>query len=67
MLNKRVKPWFRPGSPIAAKNGCTCAVLDNGGGAGYLGDGEKYGWWVQSGCPLHAPYMKGSEDVQENK
>lgn len=42
-----------PGSKDAIEDGCTCPVLDNGHGAGHLGDGEKYGWWKNADCPLH--------------
>ena len=46
-----------PGSDEAIAKGCICAVLDNCHGRGHLGDGEKYGWWVTEGCPLHAPRL----------
>ena len=42
-----------PGSPEAVEAGCTCAILDNGHGRGRYADGERYGWWVAEGCPLH--------------
>ena len=42
-----------PGSPAAIVAGCTCPVLDNGHGKGVGGNGEKHGWWVTAGCPLH--------------
>lgn len=42
-----------PGSDAAIKAGCTCPVLDNGHGRGVGGNGEKYGWWITEGCPLH--------------
>lgn len=42
-----------PGSDAAIKQGCTCPVLDNGHGKGVGGNGEKHGWWVTAGCPLH--------------
>ena len=44
---------MNPGSDEAIRNGCTCPVLDNGHGQGYLGDGEKYGWWITADCPMH--------------
>lgn len=44
-----------PGSPAATANGCICAVMDNCRGAGRGGDGERWGWYVTGGCPLHAP------------
>lgn len=40
-----------PGSPEAVKLGCTCPVMDNGHGKGYMG---VAGIYVYSGaCPLH--------------
>ena len=42
-----------PGSDAAIEAGCTCPVLDNGHGRGVGGNGEKYGWWITEGCPLH--------------
>lgn len=45
----------RPGSPAAQAKGCTCAAKDNHLGKGVGGNGEKYGWWISGGCPLHAP------------
>lgn len=40
-----------PGSEAALDMGCKCAVLDNGHGAGYMG---QPGIFVISGdCPLH--------------
>ena len=40
-----------PGSPEAVKLGCTCPVMDNGHGKGYMG---VPGIYVYSGdCPLH--------------
>lgn len=42
-----------PGSPEAAKRGCTCPRIDNGHGHGYLG---QLGIFVMTGgCPLHWP------------
>ena len=34
--------------------GCTCPVMDNGHGRGYMGDGERFGWVVSGDCPIHA-------------
>lgn len=42
-----------PGSPEAIAQGCTCPVLDNGHGKGYLGDGERFGWIISEDCPVH--------------
>jgi len=41
-----------PGSDKAIANGCTCPVMDNGRGVGFLVDGERQ-FWVSGGCPLH--------------
>lgn len=43
----------KPGSDDAISMGCTCPVLDNARGLGRLGDGEKFGWWYNMGCPVH--------------
>ena len=42
-----------PGSIDAIKAGCTCPVLDNARGKGIGGNGEKHGWWITAGCPMH--------------
>lgn len=42
---------FPPGSDIAIKEGCTCPVLDNGHGRGYLGNPGKF--VMNAGCPVH--------------
>lgn len=41
-----------PGSEAALDRGCICAVLDNGHGAGYMGQPGIF--VVTAGCPLHA-------------
>jgi hypothetical protein len=42
-----------PGSDEAREHGCTCPVLDNGRGVGFLVDGERH-FWIDGDCPLHA-------------
>lgn len=42
-----------PGSHEAVNAGCTCPILDNAHGKGRYCDGEKHGWWITEGCPLH--------------
>ena len=44
---------------LAIKQGCTCPVYDNARGKGIMGDGEKYGYWITAGCPLHG--QRGQE------
>jgi hypothetical protein len=43
-----------PGMAGAKRLGCTCPVVDNHHGLGRGGDGNKFGWFVSSTCPLHA-------------
>ena len=50
-----------PGSPAAVAQGCTCPVLDNGHGKGYMGgakdkDGQTL-YVIRAGCPLHESIM----------
>jgi len=52
-----------PGSDEAIKKGCTCPVLDNSHGKGYLL--QKDIFWITDGCPIHAPH--GFEALQEKK
>ena len=56
MTNDNAKP--KPGSPEAVAKGCTCPVMDNGRGKGWLGDGERFGWVVNEDCPLHGQVYK---------
>lgn len=42
-----------PGSQEAREQGCTCAVIDNHHGRGRYGDGDKFGWFITGGCPVH--------------
>ena len=41
-----------PGSDAAVEQGCTCPVMDNGHGRGFLWDGAPV-FWITEGCPLH--------------
>ena len=41
-----------PGSSEAIKAGCTCPVLDNHHGRGFMLDGETC-FWYSGDCPLH--------------
>ena len=40
-----------PGSPEAQADGCTCAVLDNACGRGYMGQPNVF--VMSFACPLH--------------
>jgi len=42
---------YNPGSDEAIDNGCTCPVLDNGHGRGYMGVEGKF--VISFDCPLH--------------
>lgn len=41
-----------PGSDTAIEQGCTCPVLDNGHGNGYLGQSGVF--WISEDCQIHA-------------
>ena len=41
-----------PGSDEAIALGCTCPVLDNGRGKGFVLDGKRV-FWKNAKCPLH--------------
>ena len=43
-----------PGSDKAIKMGCTCPVMDNNHGKGFMYRGEKC-FYFDSNCPLHCP------------
>lgn len=51
------KEWLPPGSKEAIAAGCSCPVMDNGRGAGYMGgvtDDKGLAVFVISGdCPVH--------------
>lgn len=44
---------MNPGSIGAINAGCTCPVLDNAHGKGYLGQMGIYA--ITAGCPVHNP------------
>lgn len=50
----------KPGSNDAVKAGCTCPVLDNARGAGWLGTGE---FWFTEGCPVHTRPRRTEPDM----
>jgi hypothetical protein len=41
-----------PGSKEAQELGCTCPVIDNHNGKGFLSDGELAFWYAEN-CPVH--------------
>ena len=41
-----------PGSKEAVEKGCTCAVLDNHHGEGFVYAGERC-WYMDIDCPIH--------------
>jgi hypothetical protein len=44
-----------PGSDEAIKEGCTCPVIDNHHGRGFMYGGEL-SFWYNYGCPVHCPH-----------
>jgi hypothetical protein len=54
-----------PGSDEAIMRGCTCPVIDNGHGKGYMGgakDAHGSTLFVYTcGCPVHAPALSAQE------
>jgi len=55
-----------PGSDEALDLGCTCPVLDNGHGAGYLGgvknpDTGETLYVISGDCPIHVQLLTGEE------
>jgi hypothetical protein len=49
-----------PGSDAALKLGCTCPVLDNSHGWGYLGKKDQF--VVKHDCPLHGTNPLNADD-----
>ena len=52
-----------PGSDEAIKAGCSCPVLDNAHGRGYMGVAGTYVY--SCGCPLHWPAAEDEPRVAE--
>lgn len=50
-----------PGSPVAVEKGCTCPVMDNNNGKGFMINGEGPMFWMQGDCPFHG-YVEEKED-----
>jgi len=62
MSEKTLPP---PGSDEAIAMGCTCPVMDNGRGTGYLG--QKNIFVMSASCPIHfRPMDKTSEDSDDS-
>jgi len=54
-VSGNTEPEYAPGSRAAIQAGCTCPVIDNRQGRGYMGIAGTY---VYSGdCPLHGHYV----------
>ncbi len=54
-----------PGSQEAINRGCTCPVIDNHHGEGVpMGGGSGVSFWMNAGCPVHAP---GPANVPQSK
>jgi hypothetical protein len=51
-----------PGSPEAAKAGCTCPVFDNRNGRGYWTDGV---FVIRDNCPLHGTEARDKNNQRE--
>lgn len=46
---------FNPGSPQAVACGCTCSIMDNENGAGYMGIPKLF--LLDKECPAHGYKM----------
>lgn len=55
---------LNPGSDEAIKAGCTCPVLDNAHGRGYMGVAGIFVY--RDGCPLHWPAGEDEPRVAED-
>lgn len=53
-MNKKITP--NPGTNEAIKSGCTCPIMDNGHGKGYMG--QKGVFVYNLNCPLHKASIK---------
>ena len=46
-----------PGSDEARARGCTCPVMDNAHGQGFMYGGERC-YYMSEGCPLHGANLR---------
>lgn len=53
---------YNPGSDDALERGCTCPVLDNNHGAGYMGTDH---FVVRFDCPLHGQPTDNDESESD--
>lgn len=53
-----------PGSDEAVRQGCSCPVLDNARGLGWLGSGQ---FWISLGCPVHCPALRDRDSQKEKE
>ncbi len=44
-----------PGSNEAVSRGCTCPILDNAHGEGWLVGSGEIVYFISQGCPIHDP------------
>ena len=54
-----------PGSDKAIKMGCTCPVMDNNHGKGFMYGDKKCFYWNLD-CPLHFPEEKEDKSDETN-
>ncbi len=54
-----------PGSDEAIAQGCTCPVLDNAHGRGYMGISNVFVWSEK--CPLHGPSSEWGKEQLKNE
>lgn len=56
-IDKSLCDTPNPGSDDAVAAGCTCPVMDNGRGRGYMGVAGLF--WYSATCPVHAKREAG--------
>lgn len=63
VLEPETQPTPNPGSREALALGCTCAVLDNAHGYGYMGNPGTF--CITADCPIHGVALDDESDEQE--